>query len=298
MATQVEEKVEEFKVIEDVLKEMGEPVRLKDLVELTKDRVKWTDTSRSGQMQSFMRQLPTVEKVGYGLYQYLESKSESGENEISSNREDDNVLEVSDKDRELLDSFRKTAPPPMFSKPKKTHRIGDVIEGRVTGVEDYGVFVCNDDETMQGLVHITNVNKGIVDDLTRHFKIGDRVKARIMAIKKEGKLSLSTKEFELPDYFTNSDMVEKLKPIAERMNNVELAETKKVVTDEHREVYKFIQGMTGIVSEQAREKINELIEKGGMFKFTMALSEAQKDFEVDVSMILARAIEEKMSGVL
>lgn len=354
--------IEEAKAVEEALKVMGEPVRLKDLVELTKDRVQWKNPKAlTGQMKSYMRYVPTITKDdGFGMYKYLGEEKEVKkkrkytrrvkplsqeieeqmalieetttvqeattpteiemvqEETETTNGKDESVLEVTEKDQELLENFRNTAMPE-FIKPKRTPKTGDIIEGKVTGIEDYGVFVCNDDESIQGLVHITNVSKKPVTSLNKHFKIGDTVKAKIINIKHSGKIALSTKDFSLPDYFVNETIADKLKPIAEKMaggnvgmptqNNVPTQNkvvaiesqqrmAKREESGELKEVYKFIQGVTGIVSDNAKDKIIGLIEESGMFKFTMALAEVQKDFEVDVSMMLAKAIEDKMRGGL
>lgn len=39
------------------------------------------------------------------------------------------------------------------------YKIGDIIEGQVTGIQPYGAFISLDDHT-QGLVHISEVQAG------------------------------------------------------------------------------------------------------------------------------------------
>lgn len=312
----VQTPMSDAKIVEDALKTMAEPIRLKDLVELTKDRVKWrTKSNHTAQIKKMMKEVPTIVNVGFGLYEYLpngknvevksdkvkKDKSKPKRSENINSRKDDEVLEVTDKDKELLENFRKDTKPMTFTK-KKTYKVGDEVEGRVTGVEDYGAFIENEDGDMQGLIHITNISKSVTDDVLRHFAIGDVVKAKVVSVRSGGKLSLSTKDYPLPDYFRNEEMESKLKPVADKVRSGKFTSPApqkfEQENDEHKEVYKFIQGITGVVSDRAREKIKELIEKDGMFKFTMALTEAQRGFEVDVSMMLANEIEKKLSDGL
>lgn len=54
------------------------------------------------------------------------------------------------------------------------YKIGDIIEGQVTGVQDYGIFV-QLDETIQGLVHISECRHGFVTDLRSQVTIGEKL---------------------------------------------------------------------------------------------------------------------------
>jgi general stress protein 13 len=71
------------------------------------------------------------------------------------------------------------------------YRIGDIIEGKVTGIQPYGVFVLLDDHT-QGLVHISECQHGFVKSLNSHFHIGQTLSVVILDIDEfSGKISLS-----------------------------------------------------------------------------------------------------------
>ncbi len=69
--------------------------------------------------------------------------------------------------------------------------VGDVIEGVVTGVVDFGVFVNIDG--IEGLVHISEISWERVNSPSDYVKVGDTIKAKIIAIDKE-RLSLSMKQ--------------------------------------------------------------------------------------------------------
>ncbi|MFL2128941.1 MAG: CvfD/Ygs/GSP13 family RNA-binding post-transcriptional regulator [Ruoffia tabacinasalis] len=73
----------------------------------------------------------------------------------------------------------------------KEFRIGDVIQGEVTGIQNYGVFVKLSD-TEQGLVHISECKHGYVSELDDFINIGDKVKVKIIDIDEyTRKISLS-----------------------------------------------------------------------------------------------------------
>ncbi len=72
------------------------------------------------------------------------------------------------------------------------YQVGDNVEGDVTGIVDFGVFV-KIEEGLEGLVHISEIDWGLVEDPRHFFKVGDRVKVKIVDIK-DGKVSLSVKQ--------------------------------------------------------------------------------------------------------
>jgi len=71
------------------------------------------------------------------------------------------------------------------------HKLGDVIEGVVTGVVDFGAFIEFDDN-LEGLVHISELAWQRIDDPRDIIKVDDKVKAKIISID-GSKVSLSIK---------------------------------------------------------------------------------------------------------
>ncbi|MFV8813675.1 CvfD/Ygs/GSP13 family RNA-binding post-transcriptional regulator [Aerococcus urinaeequi] len=71
------------------------------------------------------------------------------------------------------------------------HHIGDVVEGEVTGLQPYGVFV-QLDEDHQGLIHISEINHGYVSNVEDKFTIGQKLTVKIIDIDEfTSKMSLS-----------------------------------------------------------------------------------------------------------
>ncbi len=73
-----------------------------------------------------------------------------------------------------------------------SYAVGDVLSGEVTGIVDFGVFV-KVDGGLEGLVHISEIDWGLVEDPRTFAKVGDKVKVKIIDIK-DGKISLSFKQ--------------------------------------------------------------------------------------------------------
>ncbi|BAC14291.1 S1 domain-containing post-transcriptional regulator GSP13 [Oceanobacillus iheyensis] len=73
---------------------------------------------------------------------------------------------------------------------------GQIIEGKVTGIQPYGAFVSVDEET-QGLVHISEITHGYVKDINEHLSVGDEVKVKVINVDEErNKVSLSIRATE------------------------------------------------------------------------------------------------------
>lgn len=74
--------------------------------------------------------------------------------------------------------------------------VGNILSGKVTGIQPYGAFVALDEKT-QGLVHISEITHGYVKDINEHLKVGDEVKVKILSIDEEaGKIGLSIRATE------------------------------------------------------------------------------------------------------
>jgi small subunit ribosomal protein S1 len=69
--------------------------------------------------------------------------------------------------------------------------LGDELVGDVTGIVDFGIFV-KIEEGLEGLVHISEIDWGLVDDPHKFAKVGDKIKVKVIEVK-DGKISLSIK---------------------------------------------------------------------------------------------------------
>lgn len=73
----------------------------------------------------------------------------------------------------------------------ENYKIGDVLEREITGIVDFGVFV-KLEEGLEGLVHISELDWGLVENPRDLFSIGTKVKVKVIE-KKDERISLSIK---------------------------------------------------------------------------------------------------------
>lgn len=107
-----------------------------------------------------------------------------------------------------------------------TYKIGQIIEGKVTGIQPYGAFVSLDNET-QGLIHVSEVQSGYTKNIHSLLKVGQPVTVQIIDIDEYSKkisLSLRTLEKTNPAvpyhrkrYFTNKNRKIGFTTIAEQL---------------------------------------------------------------------------------
>ncbi|MEI6756088.1 MAG: S1 RNA-binding domain-containing protein [bacterium] len=100
------------------------------------------------------------------------------------------VLDVSRKDNKLIFSEKEAMKDDMQSKFSEL-KVGDSVDGVVTGVIDFGAFINVDG--IEGLVHISEISWERVDNPRNYVKVGENIKAKIIAIDKD-RLSLSIKQ--------------------------------------------------------------------------------------------------------
>lgn len=75
----------------------------------------------------------------------------------------------------------------------KNYTVGQIIEGVVSGVADFGVFVrFTDNPALEGFIHVSEIDYRIIENPKEFVKVDEAVKAKIVDIK-DGRISLSLK---------------------------------------------------------------------------------------------------------
>ncbi len=75
--------------------------------------------------------------------------------------------------------------------------VGAVLEGKVTGITKFGAFV-DLGEGKTGMVHISEVAATYVKEIRDFLQEGQTVKAKVLTVGEDGKISLSIKRAEPP----------------------------------------------------------------------------------------------------
>lgn len=103
------------------------------------------------------------------------------------------VIEINSEDRKVQCSIRHTLPNP-YKKLRDKYPRGTVIEGVVSGIVDFGVFI-KFDEGYEGLAHISTMEKEQSTNYKKSLTKGQPIKAVIKSIDPESrKISFSLKD--------------------------------------------------------------------------------------------------------
>ncbi len=142
------------------------------------------------------------------------------------------------------------------------YQVGDVVLGEVTGMVDFGVFV-KLQEGLEGLVHISEIDWGLVDDPRHFFKVGDTTKVKIIDIK-EGKVSLSVKALKDNPWQVAADKYKK----GDKVEGVVIKFNK------HGALASIEEGIAGLVHVSefgSEDKLRAALELGKRYSFTISL---------------------------
>lgn len=61
------------------------------------------------------------------------------------------------------------------------YKVGSIVFGTVTGIENYGVFV-NLDDYYTGLIHISEISHGFVKDVNDFVSLGDTIRVKVIDV--------------------------------------------------------------------------------------------------------------------
>lgn len=100
-------------------------------------------------------------------------------------------LEVDQSNRKLVLSQRVATSSASFS----VLEVGQLVEGKVTGIKPFGVFV--DLDGLSALLHIKQISQKFIDNLENVFEVGQSIKAVIIDLDEDkARVALSTKILE------------------------------------------------------------------------------------------------------
>ncbi len=103
--------------------------------------------------------------------------------------DDDGHVVIYHMNREMINKAKK-----MIEDIVREAKVGEVYEGEVTRVEDYGAFVKLFGST-EGLCHVSRLGWGFIERAQEVVKVGDILKVRVCEIDDKGKVKVSHREF-------------------------------------------------------------------------------------------------------
>jgi len=145
--------------------------------------------------------------------------------------------------------------------------VGDEIEGEVTGMVEFGVFV-KIEEGLEGLVHISEIEWGLVEDPKKVFKVGDKVRAKIIEVK-DGKISLSVKALK-ENPWTGAE---------KKFKKGDIVDGVVIKFNQYGALVSIEEGVSGLVHISefgSSEKLKEKLELGKTYAFQITLFEPKE----------------------
>ncbi|MBU2218948.1 S1 RNA-binding domain-containing protein [Patescibacteria group bacterium] len=104
------------------------------------------------------------------------------------------MISLNPKEGKLIFSEKSTETEEIKERISK-YKVGDIIDGKVTGVVEFGIFI-EIENGLEGLIHISELDWGLVENPADLFEVGQKVKAQIISIK-DDKISLSIKALKI-----------------------------------------------------------------------------------------------------
>ena len=147
------------------------------------------------------------------------------------------------------------------------YNVGDELDCTIAGIVDFGIFLKLEDG-LEGLVHISELDWGLVEDPRNMFKVGDKIRAKVIEIK-DGKVSLSIKAL-------------KENPWKEFENKLKKGDIIKGVVikyNKHGALVAIKEGVAGLVHNSTfgtENKLREKLELGKNYNFQITLFEPKE----------------------
>lgn len=194
------------------------------------------------------------------------------------------VIDVDETEEKLIVS-EKAAKAEEHKKIVAQYNVGDKVDGRITGVVDFGAFI-EFGEGLEGLVHISELAWQRIDDPRDFIKVGDEVRAEIISIE-NSKISLSIRRLQEDPW----------KAVVKKYKEGDVVTGKVLKINPFGifvELDKDIHGLAHI-SELSSKKISspkEVVDIGKEYKFKI-LSIEPEDHRLGLSMKALEKKEEK-----
>ena len=146
------------------------------------------------------------------------------------------------------------------------YSLGDELAGSISGIVDFGVFVKLEDG-IEGLVHISEIGWGLVDDPRKLFKLGEKVSVKVIEIK-DGKISLSLKALKENPW----------KGAEERYKKGDTVTGVVIKFNTYGALVSLEEGIAGLVHVSefgSEEALKKALELGKTYSFTITLFDAK-----------------------
>lgn len=152
----------------------------------------------------------------------------------------------------------------------KNYEPGDLVEGEVTGIVDFGAFMKFEGEQydLEGLIHISELDWKLIQDPSQVVEIGEKIKAKIINIEGD-RVSLSLKELKPNPW-------EKVEQKFQKGDLVQGKVTKIDSFGAFVELSPKIQGLCHVSRFDSRKKMSSALEVGQEYTFKILMVDPQQ----------------------
>jgi small subunit ribosomal protein S1 len=156
----------------------------------------------------------------------------------------------------------------------KNYNKGDVIDGEITGIADFGAFIkfpaeaADKNEQIEGLIHISELDWQLVENPAEVVKVGETVKAKIIDIN-NNQVFLSLKALKKNPW-------EEIEQQYKKGDTIKGKVTKFSTFGAFVEIMPKIRGLCHISEFESKEKMEELLKIGETYDFTVLLIEPKE----------------------
>ena len=144
------------------------------------------------------------------------------------------------------------------------YNLGDDLDCIIAGIVDFGVFLKLEDG-LEGLVHISELDWGLIEDPRSMFKVGEKIKAQVIEIK-DGKVSLSIKALKENPW----------KEFEGKLKKGDIIKGVVIKYNKHGALVSIKEGVAGLVHNStfsSEAKLREKLELGKTYNFQITLFE-------------------------
>jgi len=183
------------------------------------------------------------------------------------------IIDISPQENKLIFS-EKAVTSQEINQLLDNYKPGDIVEGKITGLADFGAFIkfpipedTNADKEFlqaEGLIHISELDWQLIDNISEIVKVGDIVKAKITDVSKDGKVSLSLKALKEDPW----------KGIGEKFKKGDIVEgtvIKKNQLGAFVEIAPKIRGLAHLSELNSQDKTEKTLIEGKKYKFEIVV---------------------------
>ena len=167
------------------------------------------------------------------------------------------------------------------------YKVGDVVEGEITGVVDFGAFMKFNEVGLEGLIHLSEIDWTLVSNPREILRPGDKVTAKIIDIQGD-KISLSLKQLKNDPWINVAEKYHKDDAVKGKV-------TKFNPFGAFVELDPDIQGLAHISEFGTEQKMREILTLGASYEFKILLVDP-KEHRISLGLAGSPRAEKQKKG--